>query len=151
MINIKPVPSHLIEDYWPHIETYLDRVYARTLLALTTPKPFLKQGLKDSHYQAWVGLEEVDGFYRIRGVGITTLLDYPGGKTCLLFAAADDEHSPDWEAYLSGIEKWAKEVENCVAIMVSGRKGWERQLRAAGYEFDCINLIKRFNDDESND
>lgn len=150
MIAIKPVPAGFIEDYWPLLLPFLNRVYERSHLALTTPKAVLYEGLKQSHYQAWVGLEEVEGMYQIRGVGVTTLLDYPGGKTCLLFAAADDEHSPDWGQYISTVEKWAQEVENCVAIMVSGRKGWERQLKKAGYEFDCVNLLKRFDDENHN-
>lgn len=75
---------------------------------------------------------------KIAAAATTVLVKCEHGLVCVLTACGGNDMS-QWLPLLAGIEKYAK-AENCMALRVFGRKGWERALE--GYEVTNVVLEK---------
>jgi hypothetical protein len=73
----------------------------------------------------------------------TSFVIYPtSGKMCRVETLAGKDFSSKLLSYLPKIEEWAK-LNDCVAMDIFGRKGFEKALKPYGYDFNCVLLRKR--------
>lgn len=92
----------------------------------------LVAGLVKGDYQLW---------RTPNSAGVTQVARNPFNSTLFVFLSAGDLEEVV-HACTHAVEPWAIE-QGCTAMMLSGRKGWERTLRPLGYEFQSMNLIKQ--------
>jgi hypothetical protein len=97
----------------------------------------LQARIADGHFQVWVWGEGDD----VDAVFLTTLFRQPNGRpVCSLsWAAGADAIHPD--AIYPTIEAWAR-TQGCQALVIVGRKGWERVMRPHGFELADQTIIK---------
>lgn len=81
----------------------------------------VERGLAHGHFHLWA---------HDQGAVVTEFVISPRSKGLHLFAGGGTAEAM-W-ALLPLIEAWAKE-QGCDAVGVTGRKGWRRALRGAGY------------------
>jgi len=62
---------------------------------------------------------------------VTEIVTYPRKKVCNIFLGGGDKS--EIIALHPQIEAWAKE-NGCLALTISGRKGWIRQLAEKGWK-----------------
>lgn len=77
---------------------------------------------------------------KVDAVGITELATYPGLKVCRIVICVGEDHI-DWLPLIVDLEGWAKSFE-CQAMQNFARPGWERPLKAYGYEKTHVVLEK---------
>lgn len=92
----------------------------------------LVAGLVRGDYQLW---------RTPNSAGVTQVVSNPFNKSLFVFLSAGDLDEVLF-ACANDVEQWAK-AQGCTAMMLSGRKGWERALRPLGYAFSSTNLIKQ--------
>jgi hypothetical protein len=63
----------------------------------------------------------------------------PGRRFARVWHAGGD--MDELVAMTPGLESWAR-MQGCDSVVVSGRKGWERIMKALGYEFESVVLRK---------
>ena len=92
----------------------------------------LVAGLVRGNYQLW----RTDS-----AAGVTQIDTNHNSKTLFIFLAAGDLQEIE---HVAGpvVEDWAR-CQGCTSIVLSGRRGWERELRTLGYSYSTTNLIKR--------
>src|SRR5205085_9065538 len=62
----------------------------------------------------------------IKAAAVTQLGTVNGGRFCTIVACGG-RHRDEWLPLLAGLERYAK-AENCKAMRIFGRRGWERLL-----------------------
>jgi hypothetical protein len=79
----------------------------------------------------WMAVEDVG---LVVGAGVTAVEQAPHGKVCVIVAWGSDEQSR-CHHLLSTIEHYARD-EDCVAVRLYGRTGWQRRL--ADYRMKAV-------------
>lgn len=77
--------------------------------------------------QAWICMDD-----RPRLAFTTTIYDTPMGKTLEIVAIGGDGVK-DWLWVLDKLAEWGAKYD-CKRLLASGRKGWSRVLKNAGFE-----------------
>lgn len=76
----------------------------------------------------------------VTDVAVTEFISYPQETNLkVLFLAGG---GGDWPSGMEIFENFAR-INQCYAIEVHGRKGWERVLKQSGFSLDYITLSKR--------
>ena len=91
--------------------------------------------LHSGEAQLWLVMEVDD----VKAIVVTVLNEHPNSKTCLLWLCAGSKRE-SWVHLIKNIETWAK-LQNCDAMVMRGRPGWERVLK--DYEKTKIILQKK--------
>lgn len=94
----------------------------------------ISQRIREGVYQTWIWGDN-------EAIFLTTLFRQPNGRAVcsLSWAVGADAIHPD-EIY-PHIEAWAK-LQGCQALVIVGRKGWERVMRPHGFGLADQTLIK---------
>ncbi|MGC5777573.1 hypothetical protein [Methylobacterium sp. NFXW15] len=92
----------------------------------------LLRGLLKGDYQLW---------RTANAAGVTQIDANEHTRTLFIFLAGGDLREIE---HVAGpvVEDWARS-QGCTSIVLSGRRGWERELRTLGYAYSTTNLIKR--------
>ena len=133
MIDLVPTPAPLVPSRWAEVEPYVARALVKGA-SLSSVEAF-KASCEDRTRQLWVIRE--DG--ATTGCIITEVYDTAKGLTCALpVAAGMDRHI---DPGIACIEAWAR-AEGCVRMEFSGRPGWQRRMKAAGWTPLTVTLEK---------
>lgn len=123
------IPRGHVAQTWPLVAPYLDQ--ASKAGALQSVEEWLGDCLHD-RVQLWVlWVDET-----CQGAGITSLVETPHGRTCIINGFAAKTGS-EWLPTLEVIEAWAKS-QGCVKVRVYGRVGWTEKLK--GYALKGVIL-----------
>jgi hypothetical protein len=115
------IPRDQIMDYWPRVDRWLDRAYAKTDLVM--PGELVDQ-LQNGDRQLWIAWASEGKI--LCGV-ITRLAKRRLGLYCEIEAAGGVEVTR-WIGCMTTIQEWAKS-EGCSKVTVQGRPGWAMLLR----------------------
>ena len=126
------IPRDQVLLVWKDVETFIKQTDDED----TTSKD-IYENLKSGKWSLWIGMLHEE----ITFVGTTSFVTYPSGKMCRVETLAGD-NMDDWFYMLKDLEEWAK-LNGCIAMDIFGRKGWEKVLKPAGYEFESVLLRKR--------
>jgi hypothetical protein len=122
-----------IDVLWPRIEMLFSRVVDEKV-HLEDIYNFCLDGT----WLLWV--HQVPETGEITAAAITEFIEYPKVTHLkVLFLSGDDG---DWLSGMSIFERFAC-INQCAAVEIHGRKGWERVLKNGGYELSHITLSKR--------
>ena len=104
------------------------------------------QELAQGNWVLWIATDS-DGVIKVACT--VHIVFYPKTKVCRVETIGGDgmEH---WLKFLHPIEEWAK-LNECTAMDVWGRRGWERALKTHGYSFEATLLRKRFDDKQGDE
>lgn len=131
-IEIWYVDQHHIDEVWPDVEHLVARTDDRE-----TKSDDIYRAIKSGAWQLWVAISG-NG---VEAAASTSFVYYPTGKMCRVETIGGNNMS-DWLFALKEIEDWAK-LNDCIAMDIFGRKGWEKVLAPHDYEFEAILLRKR--------
>lgn len=111
------IPHEQIDQWWTLVEPFVARglEYAD---GKYLPED-IRQGLKNRTYQLWMADS---------AICITTVLDYPRKRVCLVLLAAGKDMRRWVQELDATLSAWAKE-KGCQSIETYGRPGWERVLK----------------------
>ena len=96
------------------------------------------QYLRSGHWSLWIFV----GDNGIQVAGTTSFVYYGNKKMCRIETVAGTERG-DWLWTLQEVEEWAK-LNECIAMDIFGRKGWEKVLKPFDYNFEAVLLRKYF-------
>jgi hypothetical protein len=118
------IPRGHVAHAWPLAVPFLDKaVKAGSLQRLEEWLGECINGAK----QLWlVWLPSETG--ECQGAGVTSLIDTPEGKTCVIDGFAAKDGGKLWQASLPVVEQWATS-QGCQRIRVYGRIGWMKHLQ----------------------
>ena len=119
----------LVRGFWPHVAPMLKAAVDRTNLGRFQE---IEDSVLDGDGLLWIAT--VDS--KIAAAATTLLIKCEHGLVCVITACGGNDMS-QWLPLLAGIEKYAK-AENCMALRIFGRPGWQRALE--GYQVTNIVL-----------
>lgn len=115
------IPRGHVPQVWPLAVPYLDKaVKAGSLQRL---EEWLGECISGAKQLWFVWADE-----KCLGAGVTSLIDTPEGKTCLIDGFAATDGAKLWEASLPVVEQWAT-AQGCQRVRVYGRVGWMKHLK----------------------
>jgi len=127
------VHPRAINNRWPEIAPLLERV-ADPKVTLDDIYTFCMDGT----WVLWVRQDPETS--QVTDVAVTEFIEYPQVHNLrVIFLSGNDQ---DWSSGIDIFEKYAG-INQCHAIEVHGRKGWERVLKNRGFGLDHITLSKR--------
>lgn len=127
MIYVSAVPHEEIRNMWLPLFRYVSMA-AQHSNGRYEPEDIYDYAMSSSS-TTWIAFDD-EG---IKGFTITRIWDYPR-KRCLDMVFIAGEDGANWkDPMLRTLRTWAKD-NNCEAIESTGRKGFERALRADGYK-----------------
>ena len=114
------------------IQDLLERVEDRHVMVKD-----MEAHVRSGEWLLWLVTDEAQV---IHALAITTFVYYPRLTAFrIIFTAGDNE---DWANRMGELETFAA-ANGAAEVEVLGRKGWERVLKARGFEFQNITLTKR--------
>jgi hypothetical protein len=124
MSHLYGISPQDIDQFWPKVESYVRAPLERTGAIKDIHPEDVLEAIKESDMQCWV--EHDDG--EIIGAVITQVLVYPQRKVLgVPFAGAVNGTMPEWVGHFEILKEFAK-AQDCGAVRVWGRKGWEKVL-----------------------
>jgi hypothetical protein len=120
-----PVPSAQVAKAWPFVQRWVAEALAGGHANHAVEE--VRASCERAAAQLWLAWER-----RPRGVCITEIHDSVRGKTCNLVAVAGEDFGK-LAPLLETIKAWARE-NGCVRLEATGRGGWERLVRAQGWQ-----------------
>ncbi len=118
--TLHPVPSGLLDHYWPIIEGDIEAATARSNGRLD--KGVIFDALTERAMQLWFA---VDG--RIKALAVTELKTYKTGlKVCSILIVTGEDRDL-WMRLIEGIKDWARQ-NGCKRIEAWARPGWAKVL-----------------------
>jgi len=145
-MNITPINPAQLPSVWLEVENLLQLPYNREELNNTMSLSQLHTALLENKAQLWVAWCELAGIY---AAGITRIQEVMEDKrVCeVISCAACSSSRLDWsEVIQEYIQPWARDVENCQEIWVTGRIGWTKALKPAGFTVASVTLTKKLNE-----
>jgi len=124
------------DHYWPDIEKLLD--LDPSLWERFNTKESIYERIMDGQYQVWAVCNEGGA---ITTVFFSEVTQYDDRRDLHLWWSygVGALHAP--ECVDAAVETFARH-HGCEALVITGRKGWERALRPLGWRFDSIVLRK---------
>lgn len=132
MIEIKLVPPHRVEEFWPVVRPLLEKALRFQVYPVDVND--ILNGLINRKAQLWLIYE---GDLDIIGAFTSAIDDYHG----TLIARIEHlgaERSDEWMHILvNTFESWCRDV-GVKYIEVPGRRGWEKIVKPHGYSADIV-------------
>lgn len=126
-MNIRGIPSFLIDKFWPLAEPYIKRALERGH-GEWEPQD-IKDACRDQIMQLWL----VSDNDKVIGAVTTQIVIYPRRKHCRIVTLAGSR-AQEWISDSAKIVfDWAKQ-QGCEAVEANVRKGFVPRLVADGYE-----------------
>lgn len=125
------------EHYWPNIEGLLD--LNPSLWETFNTKESIYDKVCEGQYQVWVVCDGEAG--PITTVFFTEILQFERGRDLHLFWSYGVEALRAPECVEAAVETFARH-HDCEALMLTGRRGWERVLKPLGWQFEAVVLRK---------
>jgi hypothetical protein len=116
LICVDPARVH---EFWPHVSPLIEVAMERgaiTDFAEVADAIFAGRALV---WIAWSGTA-------IKAAAVTQLSTVGGARFCTIVACGGTDRR-EWLPLLAGLERYAK-AEDCKAMRIFGRRGWERLL-----------------------
>lgn len=132
MIEVYQIPRDQFDEYWPHIEGYMERAAKYTYGRFKVQD--IRNMLNEDNYELWVALNHDK---TVEGAVITTIYDYPQMNTlAMLFCAGINGHK--WkDAMLVKLREYAR-LTNCSKLEATARKGWLGIFKDDGYKAQSV-------------
>jgi hypothetical protein len=126
MIKVYQIPYEQFEQYWPHIEGYMERAAKYTYGRYEAED--IRELLAENNCELWAALNPD---HTVEGAAITTVKVYPRLNTLdILFCAGVNGHQ--WKkAILAELRKYAK-LNKCSRLEATARFGWLGYLKNDG-------------------
>jgi hypothetical protein len=125
--NLKGIQPHEVDEWWPLFWPLLAMAEEYNAGVPIEKEPTL-QAIKNGEVQAWACLG-ADG---VELAFTTTIYNTPRGKT-LEIAAIGGVGVKDWLWVIDKLAEWGASC-GCKRLLATGRKGWTRILKNAGFE-----------------
>jgi hypothetical protein len=119
-----------INEFWPHVAPLIKAAMVRGAITDFTDVEDAVFARRALVWIAWNGTA-------LKAAAVTQLSTVHGERFCTIVACASGRLRPssramgqdrsEWLPLLAGLERYAKS-ENCQAIRIFGRRGWERLL-----------------------
>ncbi|MCC6779765.1 MAG: hypothetical protein IT537_24555 [Hyphomicrobiales bacterium] len=106
-------------EFWPHVEPFIAAACRRGLHDLAGAEQAVRSGAA-LIWIVWDGESIV--------AALTTELHRINGRKLCFIAALGGNERRRWLHLIADVESWAR-AEGCVAMIVMGRLGWQRELR----------------------
>ena len=110
----------MLDQFWPLVSPLIARAVRRGTYADFNE---VERGVFLGRHQLWIVWDEQE----ILASGITSLEKMNGHMICLIVALAGRQMKR-WFHLFGEIEQFARN-EHCIAVRISGRRGWTRLLR----------------------
>lgn len=130
-MEIKVVSPEHLDLVWEEAAPLLEKALVNTDMALA----FIQGQLRENLFQLWLGFDND----LMDTVMVTEIRQFEDYRVCYIWLLSGLFEK--WQEHLTTIEEWAK-LNNCIAMEIDGRKGWERTLKPAGYNFWSVRLRK---------
>jgi hypothetical protein len=114
-----------VADFWPHVAPLIRAAMVRGRITDFTE---VARAVFAGDALVWIAWDNDAG--AIRAAAVTQLSAVDGTRFCTVVACGAPGSSgdrSDWLPLLAGLERYARQ-ENCKAIRIFGRRGWERVL-----------------------
>jgi hypothetical protein len=116
LICIDPARVH---EFWPHVSPQIRAAMQRGAIADFAD---VADAVLAGRALVWIAWDGVS----IKAAAVTQLSTVGDARFCTIVACGGKARS-DWLPLLAGLERYAK-AENCKAMRIFGRRGWERVL-----------------------
>jgi hypothetical protein len=134
-----------VSEFWPHVSPLIRAAMERGAI---TDFAEVADAVLAGRALVWIAIAREDGRKRPDGNGtsigaaaVTQLSTVGGARFCTIVACGGRERGA-WLPLLADLERYAK-AENCKAMRIFGRRGWERVL--PDYQAARILLEKELN------
>ena len=124
---IKPLAQEEVALRWAEIKPYVDRALEHSINEHTAHDWFLD--IMHGHVECWEAI--VDG--KTTSFGLVRVNHFPQHKQLQIITAAGD----GWDDYGPEALEYAEDVARhigCARVTVWGRPGWQKKMKALGYE-----------------
>jgi hypothetical protein len=129
-----PVPPAKTAAAWPVIESWVARALVKGKADLTPAQ--IREHLERGGMQLWLAWGPGN---KPHGACITELIESARGRTCNVVIVAGNRFAA-WEHLQARIAAWAVGDWGCKRLALTGRVGWARRLRAAGWEQTHVSM-----------
>jgi hypothetical protein len=116
LICIDPARIH---EFWPFVASLIK---AAMLRGAITDFDEVKKAVLAARALVWIAWDGTE----IKAAAVTQLNTVHGVRFCTIVACGGRERG-EWLPLIAGLERYAKS-ENCQAMRIFGRRGWERLL-----------------------
>jgi len=120
-VKLWQIPHDKLSRFWPVVAPMLHRAYQRGVLGSTFAE--LVQDFGNHLAQLWVIVDDV----KIVASLATSLEATRDAKFCVV-RAIGGTRMREWIHLIEDLESYAR-TEDCTAMRITGRKGWERVLK----------------------
>jgi hypothetical protein len=131
-----------ISEFWPHVSPLIRAAMERGAI---TDFGEVADAVFAGRALVWIawdpGSGPVAGSTALKAAAVTQLSTIYGARFCTIVACGGNDRN-EWLPLLAGLERYA-EAENCKAMRIFGRRGWERLLPA--YKAARVLLEKELN------
>lgn len=127
MIEVYQIPPEQFDEYWPHIEGYMERAAKYTYGRYKVED--IRNTLNEGGCELWAALRPDR---TVTGAVITAITVHPQMKTLtMVFCGGVDRDS--WkEPMVSAMQKYARD-NGCTKLEATARKGWFGVFKNDGY------------------
>ena len=108
-----------VSEFWPHVAPLIRTAMERGAI---TDFRDVADAVFTGRALVWIAW---DGM-AIKAAAVTQLSTAGGARFCTIVACGGNGRN-EWMPLLAGLERYAK-TENCKAMRIFGRRGWERVL-----------------------
>jgi len=108
-----------LPDVWPDVSKYIQDALDHSNGGFDLRDIF--SGLTEGGMQLWVYQPD-----KIRGAVVTTIVDYPRIRSCILMLCAG-ENLKEWIGNMDILKSWAQ-AHGCNKMELYGRKGWSKHF-----------------------
>jgi hypothetical protein len=123
-------------QYWPLVKHEVERALRANTVRLDIDD--IENALKEKNMQLWA---IHDG--EIKCVFVTQIVSYKRCKAVRVITVTGIDHQEWLKLGCDTLVSWGKE-SGCTMLEMQGRKGWEKSLKAQGFEDPEISMTKHF-------
>ena len=123
-----------IDEFWPHVSPLIRAAMERGAI---TDFGDVADAVLAGRALVWIAWDGTS----IKAAAVTQLSTVGGARFCTIVACSGSNRS-EWLPLLAGLERYAK-AENCKAMRIFGRRGWERLI--PDYKVARVLLEKELN------
>lgn len=116
MTQLVGIPSEELSEWWPRVETMIERACSRSGLMKASD---VLRSIQSKDWQLWVA---VDG--DVIACLVTEIRTYPQSKVCN-FVIGTGRTREKWQHFRETIEMWAR-AQGCSRMRIEARTGWQR-------------------------
>jgi hypothetical protein len=124
--KLNRIQTHLVADYWDLVNPYIKDALEYEDVAITPWDVFLD--VKEGRKQLWI-ITKGQEIYSV----IVTHIEEIYKKKKLIFRYCAGHDIKEWFYMITKFFDYAKKNE-CVGILVYGRRGWQKLLATSGFQ-----------------